>query len=82
LPAPGSPACRSPSDPEGCEVAPEDWAAGDVRLDGEPIPYDAANGWTMTDGRTMELRGEACRRFLEAADPTLVAEWPCGTIIG
>jgi hypothetical protein len=63
------------------EVAPADWEAGDVRMDGAPIAYDATNGWTLTDGRTMELHGEACTDFLGAGAPTLTAEWPCGTII-
>lgn len=64
------------------EVAPEDRAGGDVRLDGVPVPNDATNGWTMTDGSTLELRGDACRSFLGAGAPVLTAEWPCGTIIG
>ena len=64
------------------EVAPGDWEAGDVRMDGTTVPYDATDGWTLTDGRTMELHGEACTRFLGAGAPTLTAEWPCGTIIG
>lgn len=64
------------------EVDPADRGLGSVRLDGEPVPYDDTDGWTMTDGHTLELRGAACAEYLGAGAPTLSAEWPCGTIIG
>jgi hypothetical protein len=62
-------------------VAAADWGLGDVRLDGTPLVYDDANGWTLTDGSTLVLQGTACTTFLEAASPALTAVWPCGTII-
>lgn len=63
------------------DVAPAEWANGDVRLDGVPVSYDDPDGWVLTDAHTLELQGAACDAFLGPTTPVLAAEWPCGTII-
>jgi hypothetical protein len=55
-------------------------AQGQVTIDSAPIPADQANGWwLLDDGRTFELRGQACDDFRESPGASLHATFPCGS---
>lgn len=74
------------ADAVGCEVklegqvsiaAPGDECRGEVTLDGEPIGCNESDGWRLLDPSTLQLQGEACRRFKLDASVLLSANFPC-----
>lgn len=54
---------------------------GDVRLNGLALEYDDPDGWRLSDGRTMELSGQACDTFQREPDVQLTATFPCGAVV-
>ncbi len=54
---------------------------GQVSLDGTPLVYADANGWSVSaDGTTVELMGDACTK-IKTGDHKLDALFECGAVI-
>ena len=61
-------------------VSAADAPNGIVKLNGTTLVYNT--DWTLDpDGLTLRLVGGACTTLKAAANPTVDAEFPCGTII-
>ncbi|MEO7731414.1 MAG: hypothetical protein ABIY55_10605, partial [Kofleriaceae bacterium] len=61
-------------------VSQADAPNGIVKLNGTALTYNT--DWTLDpDGLTLHLVGGACAMLKAAANPTVDAEFPCGTII-
>ena len=54
-------------------------SSGTVTLDGMPLTY--GTDWTLVNGNTLELVGNACNMLKNSAHPQLDASWPCGSVI-
>jgi hypothetical protein len=54
---------------------------GMVVLNGTPLGYMDANGWTLTDATTLVLAGTACDTFLKQDQVMLSANFPCGSVV-
>ena len=52
---------------------------GKVYIDGEPVPYDSADGWSMSSPTQLVLNGEACAK-LKAAMEGISFDFPCEII--
>lgn len=53
---------------------------GHVSIDGTAVPYDAANGWTMTSGTQLDLVGSACDAWRKSGKD-ISFDFPCEIII-
>lgn len=53
---------------------------GHVTIDGSPVPYDAANGWTMASATQLDLAGTACQQW-RATGMHIAFNFPCDIII-
>ena len=62
------------------EDTEEACASGTVRLNGETVPCDDENGWSVVDDDTIRLNGEACDELQAGTGATLDATFPCGVI--
>jgi hypothetical protein len=49
-----------------------------VVLNGETLEYGEADGWTLSDGRTIVLLGDACTTVLIEESVSLEITFPCG----
>jgi hypothetical protein len=56
-------------------------AGGDVRLNGQTLPFNDPNGWTLLDSSTIELEGTACTTLKDTDNVTLSASFACGSVI-
>lgn len=61
------------------EVNLEKAHLGTVKLDGQPLAYEADDGWRMRSSRVLELRGSACQRAMTDSD-LLQVSFPCEVI--
>jgi hypothetical protein len=52
---------------------------GTVTLNGTPLAYGA--GWTMVNGNTIRLLGQACSALQASPNPSVSASFPCKTVI-
>jgi hypothetical protein len=62
------------------EVDLENASLGKVTIDGNPVPYDDQNGWTMKSATELELVGTACGQ-LKNAKMGISFDFPCEIII-
>lgn len=53
---------------------------GDVRLNGERLQCDGANGWEVIDETTIRLRGTACDKWKLEPKAQVEANFPCEAI--
>ena len=54
-------------------------ASGTVTLDGQPLQY--GTDWTLVNGNTLELLGQACTNFKGSTNPVVDASFSCGAVI-
>lgn len=52
---------------------------GRVSLNGEPLSF--GEDWQLASSQTLELMGESCEAFKNAAQPKLEATFPCGSVV-
>lgn len=52
-----------------------------VTIDGAAVPYDAADGWHMASGTTVQLEGAACERWRVAGETSIAFDFPCDLIV-
>jgi hypothetical protein len=53
---------------------------GRVTIDGNAVPYDAANGWSMRSETQLDLAGTSCQRW-RTSGTTISFDFPCSIII-
>jgi hypothetical protein len=58
------------------EINPEKACDGSVRIDGEEIPCEDPNGWTLLSPTEIELQGDACD-LIQSGEHTVDATFPC-----
>ncbi|MDP9034433.1 MAG: VWA domain-containing protein [Myxococcota bacterium] len=54
-------------------------SSGRVAVDGAGVPYDAANGWTMSSATQLDLVGQSCRQW-RATGMNITFDFPCDVI--
>ncbi len=54
-------------------------SSGTVTLNGMPLQY--GTDWTLVNGNTIELLGQACTTFKSSTNPTVDASFSCGSVI-
>jgi hypothetical protein len=54
-------------------------SSGQVTLNGQPLQY--GTDWTLVNGNTIELLGQACSTFKGSTNPTVDASFSCGSVI-
>jgi hypothetical protein len=52
-----------------------------VLLNGEPVAFDAANGWRMLTATTVQLEGAACEAWREPVETSIDFDFPCDVIV-
>jgi hypothetical protein len=52
-----------------------------VSIDGSDVPLDAANGWHMLSGTTVQLEGAACERWRLPGETSIAFDFPCAVIV-
>lgn len=62
------------------EIASGAASQGDIRLNGEKLPFDDPNGWRANSPSQIELLGEACEA-LKFGKPELTIKFPCGSFV-
>jgi hypothetical protein len=62
------------------EVVPGGAAGGTVALDGQPLPYGAEDGWTLSSPSELELLGASCKK-VQSGEHQLSATFPCGAVV-
>lgn len=62
------------------EVVPGAAGQGDVRLDGQPLAYGDANGWTLNSATELEILGDACDA-IQSGGHEVTATFPCGAVV-
>ena len=53
--------------------------SGTIVLNGKVLQW--GTDWDLSDSQTLELKGEACKTFLDTDTVSLVASFPCGAVI-
>jgi hypothetical protein len=62
------------------QINPDNAQFGDVKLNGEHLTY--LDDWTIdNDNITLHLVGNACTTVKNSTNPSVEAEFPCGTVI-
>ena len=61
------------------QVDPATAMSGTVTLDGMALTY--GTDWTVVNGTTIELLGQACTRLKSSSNPTVDASFPCGSVL-
>jgi hypothetical protein len=59
-------------------VAAADAGRGTVVLDGNPLVFGDANGWSMPDESTVRLDGDACQALQQSNTAAVQMDFPCG----
>jgi hypothetical protein len=54
---------------------------GEVKLNGNALGCDDADGWRAVDPGHIELTGTSCDTFMHDPGATLNAAWPCGVVV-
>ena len=52
-----------------------------VLLNGEPVPFDATDGWRMLSETTVQLEGAACAAWREPVETSIDFDFPCDVIV-
>jgi hypothetical protein len=60
---------------------PDLGALAHVTIDGVDVPYDAANGWRMLSGTTVQLEGTACANWRVPGETSIAFDFPCDVIV-
>ncbi len=64
-----------------------DWTRADlgsvagVQINGAAVPYDPANGWTMTSATVVELTGTACEQWRAPGESSIHFDFPCDVVV-
>jgi hypothetical protein len=66
---------------EGKGVMPGMECMGTVKLNGQALECNGADGWKLLDQKTIQLQGTACDAFKDAIDARLEANFPCKVIV-
>jgi len=61
------------------EVQPQYASSGKVVLNGTTLT--PGTDWELKDSKTLELKGQACKTFLDTDTVTLVASFPCTAVV-
>jgi hypothetical protein len=60
-------------------VDPDQAAGGSVMLNGQQLTY--GTDWTVVNGTTIKLLGQACENLKSSTNPQVQASFPCGSVI-
>lgn len=71
--------CDLALDGKGVKVGSE--CGGTVKLNGAELECNGADGWVLTDPRTITLQGASCESFKNASDALLTANFPCDLLV-
>jgi hypothetical protein len=64
-----------------------DWTRADlgsvagVQINGAAVPYDPANGWTMSSSTVVELTGTACEQWRAPGESSIHFDFPCDVVV-
>ena len=67
---------------EGKGVMPGRECEGKVTIDGMELGCNDPNGWRLNDSFHLEVLGTACETFKSSVQSMLLANFPCGVIVG
>lgn len=60
-------------------VDPNQASSGTVTLNGQTLTY--GSDWTVVNGTTIKLLGQACENLKSSSNPQVQASFPCGAVI-
>jgi len=52
-----------------------------ITINGNPVPFDATNGWHMLTETTVQLEGQACSAWRVPGETAINFDFPCDVII-
>lgn len=53
---------------------------GSIKINGNALPCNDANGWKLTDPSTVSIQGTACEQYKKDLNAVLEADFPCELI--
>jgi hypothetical protein len=62
-------------------IDPAQACAGEVRLNGTPLPCDDPDGWRAVDETHVELLGASCAALIERESNAIEARFPCEVVL-